>query len=140
VLTSDIRGIREQVGDAALLACPTSMEAIADVIYRFWTDRGTWAYPVRIWTSTIVCLHPRRLSSPSRRDLRREERAGSFRETTTRQERKIYEDVSELLSCYPCRVSEHSRTTYVIASNDDDPSRCAVPIVELQTTNNICCE
>jgi glycosyltransferase involved in cell wall biosynthesis len=39
VITSDIRGIREQVGDAALLVDPTSVEAIADGIYRLWTDR-----------------------------------------------------------------------------------------------------
>jgi len=38
VLTSDIRGVREQVGDAALLADPTSVEAIADGIHRLWTD------------------------------------------------------------------------------------------------------
>ena len=39
VLTSDIRGIRDQVGDGALLANPTSVEAIADGIHRLWTDR-----------------------------------------------------------------------------------------------------
>jgi glycosyltransferase involved in cell wall biosynthesis len=39
VLTSDIRGVREQVGDAALLADPASVEAIADGIHRLWTDR-----------------------------------------------------------------------------------------------------
>jgi glycosyltransferase involved in cell wall biosynthesis len=39
VLTSDIRGVREQVGDAALLADPTSVEAIADGIHRLWTDQ-----------------------------------------------------------------------------------------------------
>jgi glycosyltransferase involved in cell wall biosynthesis len=39
VLTSDIRGVREQVGEAALLADPTSVEAIADGMYRLWTDR-----------------------------------------------------------------------------------------------------
>ena len=38
VLTSDIRGIREQVGDAAILVNPRSVEAIADGIYRIWTD------------------------------------------------------------------------------------------------------
>lgn len=38
VLTSDIRGIREQVGDAAVLINPRSVEAIADGIYRIWTD------------------------------------------------------------------------------------------------------
>jgi glycosyltransferase involved in cell wall biosynthesis len=38
VLTSDIRGIREQVQDAAVLVDPRSAEAIADGIYRCWTD------------------------------------------------------------------------------------------------------
>jgi glycosyltransferase involved in cell wall biosynthesis len=38
VLTSDIRGIREQVGDAAILVDPRSVEAIADGIYQLWTD------------------------------------------------------------------------------------------------------
>lgn len=37
-LTSDIRGIREQAGDAAILVDPRSVEAIADGIYRLWTD------------------------------------------------------------------------------------------------------
>jgi glycosyltransferase involved in cell wall biosynthesis len=38
VLTSDIRGIREQCGDAALLVDPTSVAAIADGIRRLWED------------------------------------------------------------------------------------------------------
>jgi glycosyltransferase involved in cell wall biosynthesis len=38
VVTSDIRGIREQVGDAALLVDPSSTEAIADGILRIWED------------------------------------------------------------------------------------------------------
>ena len=38
VLTSDIRGIREQVQDAAVLVDPRSMEAIAEGIYQLWTD------------------------------------------------------------------------------------------------------
>jgi glycosyltransferase involved in cell wall biosynthesis len=38
VLTSDIRGIREQAGDAALLADPRSEQAIADAMHRLWTD------------------------------------------------------------------------------------------------------
>lgn len=38
VLTSDIRGIREQAGDAAILVDPRSVEAIADGLYRLWTD------------------------------------------------------------------------------------------------------
>jgi glycosyltransferase involved in cell wall biosynthesis len=40
VLTSDIQGIREQVGDAAVLVNPRSVEAIADGIYRIWTDEN----------------------------------------------------------------------------------------------------
>jgi glycosyltransferase involved in cell wall biosynthesis len=40
VLTSDIRGIREQVGDAGLLVDPQSVEAIANGIYRLWSDPG----------------------------------------------------------------------------------------------------
>jgi glycosyltransferase involved in cell wall biosynthesis len=38
VITSDIRGVREQAGDAALLVDPESVEAIADAIRRLWTD------------------------------------------------------------------------------------------------------
>jgi glycosyltransferase involved in cell wall biosynthesis len=38
VLTSDIRGLREQVGDAGLLVDPRSFEAIADAIHALWTD------------------------------------------------------------------------------------------------------
>lgn len=38
VITSDIRGVREQAGDAAILVNPSSVEAIADGIYRLWTD------------------------------------------------------------------------------------------------------
>lgn len=38
VLTSDIRGIREQVGDAALLAAPSSVEALAEGLERLWID------------------------------------------------------------------------------------------------------
>jgi glycosyltransferase involved in cell wall biosynthesis len=38
VVTSDIRGIREQVGDAALLADPREPEGLAAAIERVWTD------------------------------------------------------------------------------------------------------
>jgi glycosyltransferase involved in cell wall biosynthesis len=51
VLTSDIRGIREQVGDAALLADPTSVEAIADGIHQLWTDRGEFGRTL----ANLVC-------------------------------------------------------------------------------------
>jgi glycosyltransferase involved in cell wall biosynthesis len=36
VITSDIRGIRDQAGDAAILVDPCSVEAIADAIYQLW--------------------------------------------------------------------------------------------------------
>jgi glycosyltransferase involved in cell wall biosynthesis len=39
VLTSDVRGIREQVGDAGLLADPRSAEDLARAMLRLWTDR-----------------------------------------------------------------------------------------------------
>lgn len=38
VISSDIRGIREQTGDAALLVAPDSVAAIAEGIRRLWTD------------------------------------------------------------------------------------------------------
>jgi glycosyltransferase involved in cell wall biosynthesis len=38
VLTSDIRGIREQCGDAALLVDPSSIDALTDGIVRLWGD------------------------------------------------------------------------------------------------------
>jgi glycosyltransferase involved in cell wall biosynthesis len=40
VLTSDIRGIREQAGNAAVLVDPRSVEAIADGIYQLWNDKS----------------------------------------------------------------------------------------------------
>ena len=40
VLTSDLRGIREQVGDAGLLADPRSAEALASAMARLWTDKA----------------------------------------------------------------------------------------------------
>ncbi len=41
VLTSDIRGIREQVGDAAVLVDPRSVESMAEGISQLWTDEET---------------------------------------------------------------------------------------------------
>ncbi len=37
-ITSDVRGVREQAGDAALLVDPTSVDAIGDAMLRLWTD------------------------------------------------------------------------------------------------------
>jgi glycosyltransferase involved in cell wall biosynthesis len=38
VLSSDIRGIREQIGNAGVLVDPRSVEAIAEGIFRLWTN------------------------------------------------------------------------------------------------------
>lgn len=38
VLTSDLRGIREQVGDAGLLVVPDDIESLADGVARLWQD------------------------------------------------------------------------------------------------------
>jgi glycosyltransferase involved in cell wall biosynthesis len=38
VLTSDVRGIREQCGDAAILVDPSSVDAIAEGVYSLWSD------------------------------------------------------------------------------------------------------
>lgn len=40
VITSDIRGIREQIGDAGILVDPRSVESIAAGIVRVWTDES----------------------------------------------------------------------------------------------------
>ena len=41
VITSDIRGVREQAGDAALLVDPRSSEAIAEAMRQLWEDAET---------------------------------------------------------------------------------------------------
>jgi len=38
VLTSDIRGIRQQAGEASILVDPKSVEALAEGMRRLWTD------------------------------------------------------------------------------------------------------
>ena len=38
VLTSDVRGVREQAGDAGLLVDPRSAESVAEGIHKLWTD------------------------------------------------------------------------------------------------------
>ena len=40
VITSDLRGIREHMGDAAVLVDPASPAALADGMRRVWTDTG----------------------------------------------------------------------------------------------------
>ena len=47
VLTSDIRGIREQCGDAAILADPRSVEEISGAMLRLWNDGDLRAQLIR---------------------------------------------------------------------------------------------
>ena len=63
VLTSGIRGIREQVQEAAILVDPRSVEAIADGIYRLWTDENL--------TCTLAELGRQRLTNYTPDDYRR---------------------------------------------------------------------
>jgi len=63
VLTSDIRGIREHVGEAALLADPASVEAIAAGLQRLWTDRELGR--------TLADLGRRRLAAYTPEEYRR---------------------------------------------------------------------
>ncbi|HEX8474370.1 MAG TPA: glycosyltransferase family 1 protein [Pyrinomonadaceae bacterium] len=60
VLTSDIRGIREQAGDAALLVNPRSVEELAEGIRRLWTDENL--------RQTLTAQGRRRLATYSYRD------------------------------------------------------------------------
>ena len=64
VLTSDIRGIREQAGNAAVLVDPRSVEAIADGIYQLWTDESL--------RSTLAEAGRQRLGAYTPDDYRRE--------------------------------------------------------------------
>lgn len=63
VLTSEIRGIREQVGEAGLLVDPTSVEAIADGIRRLWEDEGLRAELSRRGTERLGADGPQRFSA-----------------------------------------------------------------------------
>jgi glycosyltransferase involved in cell wall biosynthesis len=63
VLTSNIRGIREQAEDAALLVDPRSVESIAEGIRRIWVDEQLRA--------SLVERGYRRLASYTRDDYRR---------------------------------------------------------------------
>jgi len=63
VLTSDIRGVREQVQDAGVLVDPRSVEAIADGIYQLWTDENL--------ACSLADLGRQRLASYTPDDYRR---------------------------------------------------------------------
>ena len=58
VLTSDIRGIREQVGDAALLVDPSSAGAIAEGIYQLCTDESLRAVLVERAHASLATYTP----------------------------------------------------------------------------------
>lgn len=62
VLTSDIRGIREQVGDAGLMVDPRSVDSIADGIHRVWSDEQL--------RSTLIENGRRRLAGYTPQDYR----------------------------------------------------------------------
>ena len=53
VVTSAIRGIREQVGEAALLADPNNAESIADSVERVWTDAALRSRLARLGTERL---------------------------------------------------------------------------------------
>jgi glycosyltransferase involved in cell wall biosynthesis len=50
-ITSDIRGLREQSGDAAILVDPRSVDAIADAMWRLWSDPACGAELARRGTA-----------------------------------------------------------------------------------------
>jgi glycosyltransferase involved in cell wall biosynthesis len=64
VLTSDIRGIREQVGNAGLLVDPRSVESLAEGMYRLWQDDSLRA--------KLAELGKHRLQAYSRDDYRKQ--------------------------------------------------------------------
>lgn len=63
VLTSDIRGIRQQAGDASVLVDPKSVEAIAGGMQRLWTDDDL--------CRTLIAKGAERLSKFTFNDFRR---------------------------------------------------------------------
>ena len=58
VITSDIRGIREQVGDAGLLVDPRSVEAIAEGMRRVWDDEAVRTDLARRGTGRLARYSP----------------------------------------------------------------------------------
>jgi len=58
VITSDIRGIREQVGDAGLLVDPASVEAIASAIRRIVSEQGLGARLASLGRERLAAYTP----------------------------------------------------------------------------------
>ncbi len=54
VITSDIRGVREQAGDAALLVDPASVEDLAEAIRRVWLEEQTRAELARLGRARLA--------------------------------------------------------------------------------------
>jgi glycosyltransferase involved in cell wall biosynthesis len=66
VLTSNIRGIREQVGEAALLIDPRSVNSLADGMMRLWTDSRLQAQLIERGRERLSRFAPRRLQAKIR--------------------------------------------------------------------------
>ena len=58
VLTSDIRGIREQCGDAAILVDPTSVDSIAAGIASLWSDEAERSRLVKAGRERLAMWRP----------------------------------------------------------------------------------
>jgi hypothetical protein len=75
VLTSDIRGIREHVGDAAMLVEPRSVEGVAAGMRKLWTDEGAAKPPRGEGAPTTRASFARGVPPAARRDRRGGEEA-----------------------------------------------------------------
>ncbi|MEO7455256.1 MAG: glycosyltransferase family 1 protein, partial [Gemmatimonadaceae bacterium] len=60
VLTSDLRGIREMCGDAALLVDPAAVDDLAEALAALWVDAGARAALVARGTVRVACFSPER--------------------------------------------------------------------------------
>ena len=63
VVTSDLRGIREQVGDAALLVNPLDAQQIAGAIERLWTNDRLCADLIRHGADRLSRYGPQQFAS-----------------------------------------------------------------------------
>jgi hypothetical protein len=78
VLSSDIRGIREQIGNAGVLVDPRSVEAIAEGIFRLWTNEHLCKELADRGRQRLRGLYPRWFSEPARGYPWRGQNAASF--------------------------------------------------------------
>jgi glycosyltransferase involved in cell wall biosynthesis len=81
VLTSDIRGLREQAGDAAILVDPRSVTALAEGMHRLWTDETLRSDLVARGRARVASYTARDFSDRLRgivEEAKRRVRAGDF--------------------------------------------------------------